>query len=340
MFRLEDKPWGPNLLRAGLDLSTNFAGRSSFNFKLSHERHWITPNGTEWRNRLNLGESPMVATEIYHPLLWSTRFDDDWFVSGWAQAERRRQSVFNLAGDEFGLFDRTDVRAGFDLGQPWGEFGEGRIGLVHESWRVRPHLTGTGFTGSRTPTREDETGLRARLVLDQLDFALFPQHGYRAEWLAVVGRRRALDTREEFYRLHGNLTAVRSFGRHTLNAFVMIDMGDEPATEPLVGRRSLGGFHQMSGYQPGQISGQHLLFGRLTWYMRLNAQPSITRGFFLGASFEAGNAWLRRSQVRLSDLRTSGSLFLGADTGIGPMYLGLTTAPGGTTGIMFFIGRP
>jgi len=44
--------------------------------------------------------------------------------------------------------------------------------------------------------------------------------------------------------------------------------------------------------------------------------------------------------MTLSDLRSSASLFLGADTGIGPMYLALTTAHRGDAGIMFFIGRP
>jgi NTE family protein len=34
------------------------------------------------------------------------------------------------------------------------------------------------------------------------------------------------------------------------------------------------------------------------------------------------------------------SLFLGADTGLGPLYLGLTFAPRGEAGIALFIGRP
>jgi NTE family protein len=31
---------------------------------------------------------------------------------------------------------------------------------------------------------------------------------------------------------------------------------------------------------------------------------------------------------------------LGADTGIGPLYFGLTYAPRGTTGLALIIGRP
>ena len=34
------------------------------------------------------------------------------------------------------------------------------------------------------------------------------------------------------------------------------------------------------------------------------------------------------------------SAFIGADTGLGPLYLGLTHAPRGETGVALFLGRP
>ncbi len=40
------------------------------------------------------------------------------------------------------------------------------------------------------------------------------------------------------------------------------------------------------------------------------------------------------------DLRLGSSLFLGADTGLGPVYLGLVHAPRGYTGLYFLLGRP
>jgi NTE family protein len=53
--------------------------------------------------------------------------------------------------------------------------------------------------------------------------------------------------------------------------------------------------------------------------MRLADTPVLARGFFVGASLEAGNAWDDRSQPSLTHLRGGGSAYLGADTGIGPM---------------------
>ena len=107
-----------------------------------------------------------------------------------------------------------------------------------------------------------------------------------------------------------------------------------------LGRYELGGFHLLSGYRDGQLLGNYVLFSRVTWYMRLSETPTLTRGFFLGASAEAGNAYATREDLRAGSLRTGMSLFIGADTGLGPLYLALTHAARGQTGIVLFIGRP
>ena len=125
-------------------------------------------------------------------------------------------------------------------------------------------------------------------------------------------------------------------------------------------RYGLGGFHQLSGCQTDQLTGNQVLLLRLGDYRRLSQTPSLTRGFFVGGTLAAGNAWVRRSAVSLAGLRTGISLPLGADTGSGQLYLGITHAPRGIqfepgryglvlgithaprgrTGLALFIGRP
>jgi NTE family protein len=183
-----------------------------------------------------------------------------------------------------------------------------------------------------------EDALRAKAVVDQLDFASFPQSGYRAEAEAWFGRRRG-DLNGSFTRIEASGLAVRTWASHTLSLHGLLQMADQRSGDP-VERYSLGGFHQLSGYQSGQLTGNDVLLLRLTWYRRLSQTPALTRGFFVGATVEAGNAWAQRSQMRLGDLRTGMSLFIGADTGIGPLYLGLTYAPQGQAGLALFIGRP
>ncbi|MBL0089406.1 MAG: hypothetical protein IPP44_23130 [Ideonella sp.] len=213
VFDLEDKPWGPNYLHAGLDLSTDFRGRSAFNLKVSHNRHWLTRNGTEWRNRLQIGEVPKLFTELYRPLNWTASTADDWFVSGYAGLERNRISRYNPAtGDEFAIFRRNQFVIGADLGQPWGDFGELRLGWSRLILRTVPQLFSTDYTGFNQRVSWIEDALRARVVVDQLDFASFPQSGYRGEAQVWAGRRSGTLS-GNFNRLEAEGTAVRTWER-------------------------------------------------------------------------------------------------------------------------------
>ena len=136
-----------------------------------------------------------------------------------------------------------------------------------------------------------------------------------------------------------SVTAVKSWGPHTLNLGARLARASDV---PLgaVDEYSLGGFQQLSGYRVGQVAGNYLAFGRLTYYRRLPFDAGPARALFAGGSLEAGNAWANRRDVSLRDLRGAGSLFIGADTGIGPLYLSLVSAPKGFTGLYLFLGRP
>ena len=342
VFELEDKPWGPNYLHVGLDMSTDFRGRSAFNLKVSHNRHWLTQNGTEWRNRLQIGQVPTAFTELYRPLNWTPARADDWFLAAYAGLERRRLSRYDAgSGQERAVFRRNLFVAGADLGQPWGELGqlgELRLGWSHAVLRTSPELIGTDYTGIAQTVAWTEDAVRARAVVDQLDFATFPQNGHRAEGLLWVGRRSG-DLSGPFTRIEAEGMLVRTWGQHTLNLFGQLQVADQRNSTGIE-RYTLGGFQQLSGYQPGQLTGNAVLLSRLTWYRRLSDVPATLRGFFVGGSLEAGNAWAQSSAMRLSDLRTGASLFVGADSGLGPLYLGITYAPKGSLGLALSIGKP
>ncbi len=337
VFDLEDKPWGPNYLRLGLDMSTDFSGRGTFNLKLSHNRHWLTPNGTEWRNRVQIGAVPSLFTELYHPLAWTIGLSNDWFVAAYAGIERRSGTLYDETGGELARYNRTTSRAGFDFGQPWGRFGELRVGLTTQRIDATPTLIATAVAGSVSgPLKSTESGLRLSTVVDQLDFANFPTRGYRLQGQAAIGKN---SDAGHFQQVEAAATAVHTFGAQTWNLYGAA-RGASQQQVNTIGRYELGGFHQLSGYRDGQLLGNYVLFSRLTWYMRLPVQPVVVRAYFVGATLEAGNAWFSRADVHTGKVRSGMSLFAGADTGLGPLYLALTHAPGGQTGVVLFIGRP
>lgn len=336
VFDLEDKPWGPNYLRLGLDLSTDFNRRGSFNLKLSHNRHWLTPSGTEWRNRVQIGAVPLLFTEIYHPLNWTIGLSNDWFVAGYAGIERRNGTLYTEQGSELARYSRTDSKVGVDLGQPWGRFGELRLGVAVQRVNARPTLVSSSVTTPLTELRSTETALRAAAVVDQLDFASFPTRGYRLQGEASYGNG---SDAGRFQQIEGSLLAVKTWGAHTFSVLGSA-RGASQQQANAIGRYTLGGFHQLSGYRDGQLLGNYVLLSRLTWYTRLPYEPVGARAYFIGATLEAGNAWATREVFQSGSVRTGMSAFFGADTGLGPLYLAVTYAPQGGSQLMLFIGRP
>ncbi len=283
-----------------------------------------------------------MFTELYQPLGGT----GDRFVSAYADADQRRVELYNDNGDEIAIGFRQSFKIGADIGWPLGlrsEFGDMRLGVVASLNRAVPELVGVELAAlgdSIRTQRWREAGLRAAVIADQLDFANFPSAGYRAQGELVLGRRAYTGgDRSDFTRLVGSFTGVRSWGPHTLNVGVRLARASQ-ITLGAIDEYSLGGFQQLSGYRPGQVAGNYLLFGRTTYYHRMGWTPGFARALFAGASLEAGNAWLDRRAVGLSDLKLGSSLFLGADTGLGPLYLSLVHAPKGYTGLYLFLGRP
>jgi NTE family protein len=336
VFDLEDKSWGPNYLRLGLDLSTDFNRRGSFNLKLSHNRHWLTPSGTEWRNRVQIGAVPLLFTEIYHPLNWTIGLSNDWFVAAYAGIERRTGTLYTPEGDERARYNRTDSKVGVDLGQPWGRFGELRLGAAVQRINARPTLVSASVGDAIGELRSTESGLRAAAVIDQLDFASFPTRGYRLQGEASYGEGSEAG---RFQQLEGSILAVKTWGAHTFSYYGLA-RGASQQEANAIGRYALGGFHQLSGYRDGQLLGNYVLLSRLSWYTRLPYEPIAARAYFIGATLEAGNAWATRDALHAGSLRAGLSAFVGADTGLGPLYLAVTHAPKGGSQLVLFIGRP
>jgi len=60
---------------------------------------------------------------------------------------------------------------------------------------------------------------------------------------------------------------------------------------------------------------------------------------YIGASFEAGNVWLDRSDASWSDLEYSSSIFLGARSPLGPLYFALGRTQDNDYAVYMQLGR-
>ena len=343
VYQLLDDVGVRHQFRVGLDLQTDFQGQGDFRLRISHNLRDASASGAQWRNRVELGATVAAGTEWYQPL----GSDRQRFLSLHADHELRKVEWYDLNGEPLTLFRRRTSRLGMDVG--WhlgrvGNWGDVRVGVTTARRQAIVDYLNTGLPsdGLRAQTWT-ENAVRLAWVSDQLDHANFPHLGHRYQFEGQAGHYRSSGKQTEFTRWQAQATEVFSHGPHTWNLYTRVARSSTPPPGA-PDEFSLGGFQQLSGYRVGQVAGNTLLLTRLGYYRRLPVDPGPARAIFFGGTIEAGGAWNSNDRVRLSayrnHLRWGSSLYVGADTGIGPVYLSLVHAPRGYTGLYFLLGRP
>ncbi|MCW7538548.1 patatin-like phospholipase family protein [Aquabacterium sp. A7-Y] len=326
-----EKSWGPNYLRLGLGLSSDFRGDAFFNLHASYRMTWLNRLGGEWRSDLQFGRTNRIATEFYQPLEASQTF----FVAPRAEYERHAMDVFR-ADQRIARYDLRSARVGLELGVQFTRYGEVRLGLVHAD--VRASLdTGPSVL---VPGQDSAsyTGVTVRALVDQLDGVNFPRSGC-AGMLEVVSMHEALGSDANFTRLLTSGTCAASLGEHTLN--VGFRWGRRFGSDPLPASSlfAWGGLLQQSGYPTGALLGEELRFGRIVYYRRL-ARARFLDGIYGGVSIEVGRMGAPLVPGNEQGTLRSAALFFGVDTPVGPLYLGYGRAHRGFDGFYLYLGRP
>lgn len=187
--------------------------------------------------------------------------------------------------------------------------------------------------------KETTAGPRATLFVDQTDRAFFPSTGFRIAASAYAAMESFGSTRS-YRRLDGAIQGATSWGAHTLNyaAYGGTDLdSDMPGYESF----TLGGPLRLSGYRVNQFSGNQYAFGRLLYYRQAVHLPDVLgSGVYVGGSAEIARISSRITALPEPGTLSSGSVFVGADTFLGPPYFGLGAGDGGHWSLYLLLGRP
>ena len=331
VFDARAKSWGPSFLNFGFTLEDDFEGATNFDVRARLTRPAVNRAGGEWRVDLRLGTEPQLFTEFYQPLRSNSRM----FVAPYVDIDQNNFNLF-ADGDIIARLRVSEAVAGVDTGVEIGKFGEFRLG----AFRGGGDSTVTiGDPGLPSPNF-DVGGLRARLRFDTLDKPWFPGDGVRAdiEWrqsnpsLGGDDRYDLVELSMETVQTRGKSTFGFGLDFHTTLSFA-------GAVQDLF---RLGGFQQLSGYERGAISGPHAAVAKLLYYRRIGESPGglFDAPVYLGASLEAGNVWADRGDMSLASAKLHGSLFLGMDSYIGPMFFAVGLGEGGLSNYYLFFGAP
>ena len=326
----QEKSWGPDYLRFGLGLATDFASDSQFNLLVQYRRSWLNRLGGEWLTEVQIGQDTHLFTEFHQPLHEAGR----WFTAPNLNVGQTTRGVFS-GEDRIAEYRVRVGQVGVDFGATLGTWGVARLGPV---WSRIDAEVDTGV--SLLPSVEETTaGMRAALFIDQTNHAFFPTRGFAAGASAYA----ALDSfgsAESYERLEGRFRAASSWGPHTF--YVSVAGGtDLDSGMPAYESFTLGGPLRLSGYRIGQFAGRRYSFGRLMYYNQTLPLPDLLgSGVYLGGSAEVGRITDRVDGLPSPGTLWSGSIFLGADTFLGPLFFGLGVGQSSNWRLYLLLGVP
>jgi len=335
IINVREKSWGPNYLRFGLDLSTDLQGDSQFNVNAGHRRVWVNSYGAEWTNTVTLGSTRRYATEFYQPL----NIGNFAFGSVYGLIQRAPEYIFD-GENRLAQYDVLTENAGIDIGMPIGTSGEIRFGPAWTHYRGDPQVASPEFP----LVKSSETGVRLLLRWDSLDNPFFPRRGLKFTGEVFGGRRTDTVPELQFESTYnsGRAQLYTNAGfAFTENSFINVAAragGIRAERDNVISDFNLGGFLNLSGLRTNELSGNYMALARVVYYQKIGNIAVIARGVYVGGSIEAGNTWASRDSI--DGVRVAGSVFLAADTFIGPAYFAYGRTSGGRSSFYLFVGRP
>jgi NTE family protein len=332
VVKADQRPGYAKRIRPGLTIASVSDGRTQFNFSAEFRMVQLDRYGSEARFVGAVGERNLVSADYFKVLDSRQR----WFVNPGVVLQQRPVVVYSKSGFRLGEYDVGYGVASLAVGRQFGTLGEVRIGVQRGTGEAKLQ------EGSLVPRDIDiEVGeLYLTAAVDTLDNPFFPTRGATARLDWTVGME-SLGSEREFQTVTLGGLYTAGWGRH---AVILSAVGGDAiqGSLPLQSLYALGGPFSFPGYQVDELSGETFAVARATYRYKLTDSSETVFGIplYAGATLVAGNTWARHGDAKLDDLRYGASVFVGADTIIGPTFLVFGAADDGRTALYLFVGKP
>ncbi len=328
-----DKRWGPRFIQAALRTASDFDGNSSFLLGLGVTNVMINRLAGELRFVGFIGDSPGIIGEWYQPLTT----DLAWFIAPNFRYERAPVSFF-VDHSEVARLRRESFTSQFAFGRNFNEWGRIEVGYRHVAGSERA-LIGI------PPFEENfkQGALFVAFEIDTLDNSFFPHNGTLLE-TRYLWNRNSLGGDNTFDQF--TATWVQAFSNQNKKHNFLISGNYDSTTKgvaPFESQFNLGGLFRLSGLAEDQLSGQQAALMSMLYYYELakfELIPNVNFPIYAGASYEIGNAWQDDTNLFNHSFKNSGSLFIGLETPIGPIYLGYGVTEDSKKALQLFMGKP
>jgi NTE family protein len=324
------KSWGPNFLRLGAGIQQEWDGGATASVGARVLMTDLNRYDAEWLTDVQLGEDTRFFTEFFQPLSLTS----DFFVAPSFLYELESLQVVE-DGRRIARYKVRSTEAALAAGAELSNWGELRVGVTAGDGSSRVRVGSDDLPQSNF----DLGAAFVRFGYDRLDSAYFPKHG-QSLLLSWRGERESLGSSGEANLFEGSWLMARSRDRWSLVFGVEGGTARDDEFVSPAQLFTLGGFLELSGLPVDALIGTQYGLARAIVYRRVSRGGTGFLEFpaYIGASLEAGNVWATEDEVDWGDLQAGGSLFLGAESPFGPVYLAAGFGEGGVRAFYLLLG--
>jgi NTE family protein len=325
-LRATEKSWGPDYLRLGLQLQSTLSQGSGYQLRAALQRTWLNRRGAELLVAGEIGDASGLELQFTQPLDMAQRV----FVDARTSYRRARSDYF-LGGQR--IAEYRQARRDLELGLGRNLVQLGQLRAAAWAGRSKRELeTGLDLFSGLPALRGRGWLLEAEL--DRMDRLYFPRDGWStsARWRS--------DERQGWHRLALEGRAVGTWGDWVVGTRASWT-GTTRGQLPLEEAPRLGGFLHLTGYATGQLIGEDIGYAHVRAERIIGRLPLGLRGDMrFGLALEAGRVGTPYTLQKRDGTLGGLALYLGGETPLGSVYVGLGRAAGGAFNAYLFLGTP
>lgn len=323
------KDWLSQYVRLGVSLEDDLDGNETFRLGGAFRTDGVGPRDSYLEAQGEIGKTPRFSLELFEPLWAESRY----FVAPKISIGRTSLDVYD-GTTTIAEYERTEGLGTMAFGRRIGTTGEATLGYTRGFGDLSRHV------GDPTlPDKKYDIGdLFASVILDAADKPDFPTSGYLFS-LKLNGAVDVLGAPSDFQEIVGNAALPLTSGRNTI--ILRNDFATTFGARPVERFNSIGGFLGVSGVAQNGLPASNYNTGGAVFFHRFSEvqNPFFDLAFFGGGTYELTTIHTDNANFRDYSLIQSGSVFVGADTPLFPVYLGFGMANIGEHSVYLSIGR-
>jgi len=321
-------------IRFSIGIEDDFKGHSAYSIKLGYTMFGINEYGGEWKNDFEIGRNKLAKTEFFQPLdamqryylkpsiMYQERLDyfpiNNYIpsLSGNRELELQRYG----GGMACGMDVTTDYE--FELG----------ISYFRDNVKVDSFYINNDY---------EAVPIYLSLKTDSLDNLNFPNNGVKS---SIVWTKELKDfgSDYDYEQIYIDVEKPISFASHNVTAYLKYGNTYKSDIMAMSGTFTLGGLFNLSGYAPYTLNNENMFLGVLKYRYQLKDGGffgTLNAPIYVGCSAEIGDAWGENYSLTYDKSKKSATVYIAADTFLGPFYLAYGATADGEQSAYLYLGE-